>query len=200
MSKLLAAALAARAIWAVAKENQRILRCRVRVGAGTLVALAACLLAVPASLGAQVAAPAADSAVTVVLVRHAERLDDSPNSPLNDIGRARVERLRTLLADVDFTHVHSTNLTRTLDTARPIAGDDGVELTLYGAGELDELAVAIRATPGRHLVSGHSNTTPRLAEALGGESHGPIDHMEYDRLYIIVIQPGRPAVTTLLRF
>lgn len=181
--------------------RSRIPRCRVRLAANTLAAFAACLaaVAVPFRLGAQVAVPA-DDAVTVFLVRHAERLDDSPNSPLNDVGRARVERLRTLLADVDFTHVHSTNLTRTLGTARPIAEDDGVELIIYSPGELEQLAETIRATPGRHLVSGHSNTTPRLAEALGGDPHGPIDHMEYDRLYIIVIQPGRPAVTTLLRF
>ncbi len=182
--------------------RSRIPQCRGRVNLSALIALAACLAAVgaPIRLDAQVAAPAADEAVTVFLVRHAERLDDSPNSPLNDVGRERVARLRTLLADVDFTHIHSTNLTRTLDTARPIAEDDGVELTLYSAGELEQLAETIRATPGRHLVSGHSNTTPRLAEALGGDPHGPIDHMEYDRLYIIVIQPGRPAVTTLLRF
>lgn len=182
--------------------RSRIPRFRRRADASALVAFAACLAAVGAPIGldAQVAAPAADEAVTVFLVRHAERLDDSPNSPLNDVGRERVERLRTLLADVDFTHIHSTNLTRTLDTARPIAEDDGVELTIYSPGELEELAATIRAIPGRHLVSGHSNTTPRLAEALGGEPHGPIDHMEYDRLYIIVIQPGQPAVTTLLRF
>ena len=182
--------------------RSRIPLCRVRADASALVAFAACLSAVaaPIRLGAQVVVPADDEAVTVFLVRHAERLDDSPNSPLNDVGRERVERLRTLLADVDFTHVHSTNLTRTLDTARPIAEDDGVELIIYSPGELEQLAETIRATPGRHLVSGHSNTTPRLAEALGGDPHGLIDHMEYDRLYIIVIQPGRPAVTTLLRF
>jgi len=182
--------------------RSRIPRCRVHADASALVAFAVCLAAVaaPSGLGAQVAVPADDEAVTVFLVRHAERLDDSPNSPLNDVGRERVERLRTLLADVDFTHVHSTNLTRTLDTARPIAEDDGVEFIIYSPGELDQLAETIRATPGRHLVSGHSNTTPPLAEALGGDPHGPIDHMEYDRLYIIVIQPGRPAVTTLLRF
>lgn len=184
MSKLLAAVLGAGMIWAAAQENP----------AATHISADDILVA------AQVAAPVAVDAVTVVLVRHAERLDDSPNSPLNDLGRERVERLRTLLADVDFTHVHSTNLTRTLDTARPIAEDDGVELILYSPGELEQLAETIRATPGRHLVSGHSNTTPRLAEALGGDPHGPIDHMEYDRLYIIVIQPGRAAVTTLLRF
>ncbi len=182
--------------------RSRIPRCRGRVDVSALVVLAACVAAVaaPFPLGAQIATLVADDAVTVFLVRHAERLDDSPNSPLNDVGRERVERLRAIVADVDFTHVHSTNLTRTLDTAGPIAEDDGVEIAIYSPGELAELAETIRATPGRHLVSGHSNTTPQLAEALGGEPHGPIDLMEYDRLYIIVIQPGQPAVTTLLRF
>lgn len=165
----------------------------------TLVLLA-CLTAPGVVCPRPVAAQDVEDAVTVVLVRHAERLDDSPDSPLNDIGRERVERLRALVADVDFTHVHSTNLTRTRDTALPIAEDDGRELIFYSPGELEELAQRIRATPGRHLVSGHSNTTPRLVTALGGDDHGPIDDMEYDRLYIIVIQPGQPAVTTLLRF
>ena len=154
----------------------------------------------PSPVASPTAAQNADDAVVVFLVRHAEKVDDSADSPLSDIGRERVQKLRAMLADVDFTHVHSTNLTRTRDTARPIAEDDGVELALYSPGELEELAETMRATPGRHLVSGHSNTTPRLAEALGAEDHGPIDDMEYDRLYIIVIQPGQPAVTTLLRF
>ena len=164
--------------------RSRIPRCPVRAGVRAFVTLAACLAAVaaPFRLGAQVAPQASGDAVTVVLVRHAERLDDSGDSPLNDVGQERVERLRTLLADVDFTHVHSTNLTRTRDTASPIAEDDGVELIFYSPGELEQLAETIRATPGRHLVSGHSNTTPQLAEALGGAAHGPIDEMEYDRL------------------
>ena len=165
-----------------------------------LAALVACLVATEVARPAPVAAQASDGSVVVFLVRHAEKVDDSADSPLNDVGHERVERLRALLADVDFTHVHSTNLTRTRDTARPIAEDDGVELTLYSPGELEELAQTIRATPGRHLVSGHSNTTPSMAEALGADGHGPIDDMEYDRLYIIVIRPGQPAVTTLLRF
>lgn len=183
-------------------NRSRFPRSAARLGAGVLVFLAACawVCAPPVSLAAQLPAQATDDAVVVFLVRHAERLDDSGDSPLNDVGRERVERLRTMLADVDFTHVHSTNLTRTRDTARPIAEDDGVELSFYSPGELEALARTIRATPGRHLVSGHSNTTPGMAEALGGDGHGPIDHMEYDRLYIIVIRPGQPAVTTLLRF
>ena len=165
-----------------------------------LAALVTFLVATEVARPAPAAAQASDGSVVVFLVRHAEKVDDSADSPLNEVGHERVERLRALLADVNFTHVHSTDLTRTRDTARPIAQDDGVELSLYSPGELEGLAQAIRATPGRHLVSGHSNTTPRLAEALGGEDHGPIDDAEYDRLYIIVIQPGQAAVTTLLRF
>jgi len=53
--------------------------------------------------------------------------------------------------------------------------------------------------PGRHLVLGHSNTTPQLVEALGGEPGAPIEEMEYDRLYIVTLMDGRTS-TVLLRF
>ncbi len=137
----------------------------------------------------------------VYLVRHAEKANDGTDDPpLAIAGRIRVQTLKALLADVGLTHVHTTDWKRTRDTARPFAEEAGVELALYDPRELETLAAGIIATPGRHLVAGHSNTTPRLVAALGGESGGEIDELEYDRLYILVIEPGGSTVTTLLRF
>ena len=142
-----------------------------------------------------------DGPVVVYLVRHAEKADDGTNDPpLAIAGRIRVQTLKALLADVDLTHVHTTDWTRTRDTARPFAQDAGVELAIYDPRELETLAADIKATPGRHLVAGHSNTTPQLVAALGGDPLGPIDELEYDRLYVLVIQPGGATVTTVLRF
>lgn len=145
--------------------------------------------------------PEAREPVVVYLVRHAERADDGTSDPpLAIAGRIRVQTLKALLADVDLTHVHSTDWQRTRDTARPFAEEAGVELLLYDPRELETLAAEIKATSGRHLVAGHSNTTPRLVAALGGEPLGPIDELEYDRLYILVIQPEGATVTSVLRF
>ena len=53
---------------------------------------------------------------------------------------------------------------------------------------------------GRVLITGHSNTTPALVDFLGGDSVSAIHEAEYDRLYIVVIGPGRVATSVLLRF
>ena len=142
-----------------------------------------------------------DGPVVVYLVRHAEKAEDGTDDPpLALAGQIRVQVLRQLLADANLTHVYTTDLKRTRDTARPFAEALGTEATIYDPRRLDVLAETIRATPGTHLVSGHSNTTPVLVEALGGDPFGAIDELEYDRLYIVVIHPDQPPVTTLLRF
>ena len=173
------------------------------------LAPAASLLTPSAALGAPSATfqmppgPGAteDPAVVVYLVRHAEKADDGTDDPpLALHGQIRVQTLLALLADVDLTHVHTTDLKRTRDTARPFAQRAQLEANIYDPRGLESLATDIIAAPGRHFVSGHSNTTPALVAALGGDPSDPIDEMEYDRLYIVVIQPGQPPLTTLLRF
>lgn len=163
----------------------------------------AAALAVPASTFQEPADPDPEHQETVVvyLVRHAEKADDrTDDPPLAIAGRIRVQTLKALLSDVDLNHVRTTDWKRTRDTARPFAEEAGFEFTIYDPRELENVAGEIMAEPGRHLVVGHSNTTPQLVAALGGDPAGAINDLEYDRLYILVIQPGRPTVTTLLRY
>ncbi len=140
--------------------------------------------------------------VVVYLVRHAEmaNFDGTDDPPLTLAGAIRAQVLRDLLEDAGLTHVYSTDWKRTRDTARPFAEALGVEPTIYDPSRLEVLAVALRRTPGTHFVVGHSNTTPALVAALGGNPFDAIDELEYDRLYILVIHPGQAPVTMLLRF
>jgi len=161
------------------------------------------VVGIPLPVAAQAEAEPAALAETVVvyLVRHAEKADDgTPDPPLSVAGQIRVQTLRAILADASLTRVHSTNLERTRETARPIAEDAGVDVSFYEPGDLEAFAHEVQESGGIHLVSGHSNTTPALVSALGGDPHGPIDELEYDRLYILVITADGPVVTTLLRF
>ena len=161
-------------------------------------------LAAEASQSAQ--APAEDShassePVVVYLVRHAEKADDGTNDPpLSLAGQIRVRVLQDLLADARLTHVHTTDWRRTRDTAEPIAESAGLDVAVYDPRGLDSLARSIRSMPGRHLVVGHSNTTPTLVAALGADPFGAIHEMEYNRLYIVTIPPGAPPAVSLLRF
>lgn len=174
----------------------------------TVLALALVLAPSPASAvptpgvqGAPADAPAESGPIVVYLVRHAEKADDGTDDPpLTVAGQIRVRILTTLLTDVDLRQVYTTDWRRTQDTARPIAEAAGVEPSVYDPGDLAALAAAIRSTPGEHFVAGHSNTTPELVKALGGDPGEPIHELEYDRLYIVTIPPGSAPLTTLLRF
>lgn len=170
-----------------------------RMLGGLLVALAGL---VPFSAAAQEAGE--DGAPTVIyLVRHAERATDHPSDPtLSPEGEARAMELARLLADAPLDRVFSTDFRRTRLTAAPVTDRHGLSVEVYdprGEG-LQAFAGLLRTTPGHLLVVGHSNTTPELVQALGGDPVSPIGEMEYDRIYLVVVDRQGRVTSTLLRF
>ena len=67
-------------------------------------------------------------------------------------------------------------------------------------GDLEDFAGHLKMMSGRIVVSGHSNTTPGLVRALGGDPGEPINESEYDRLYVLVLLPGGGVETVLIRY
>jgi phosphohistidine phosphatase SixA len=137
------------------------------------------------------------SAQTVVfLVRHAEKqAGDDP--ALTAAGVERVAALSAALADAGVQHVHSSDFARTRMTAAALPSQP----RLYDPRKLDVLVAHLRATPGRHLVVGHSNTTPEVVRLLGGQPGTPIvEETEYDRLYVVTLGAGGAVSTVLLRY
>ncbi|MEJ2538451.1 MAG: histidine phosphatase family protein [Gemmatimonadota bacterium] len=144
-----------------------------------------------------------ESTTTVYLVRHAERAQDDPSDPtLTPGGTERSALLARMLRDVPLTSVFSSDYRRTRLTAGPVAREHHLEIQLYDPRDegLEALADRLRTTPGHHLVVGHSNTTPTLVEALGGDPRGGIAEDEYDRLYVVVLAGSAPPSSSLLRF
>ena len=148
----------------------------------------------------------------IFLVRHAERADDGPGDPqvamdrqmaqdppLSEAGRLRSSLLAELVRDAGITRIHSTDYRRTRETADPTSDATGVEVAIYDPSDLDAFAEDLRSSPGRHLVVGHSNTTPELVAALGGDPGLPMESLEYDRLYVVTLEETG-ASTILLRF
>ncbi len=153
------------------------------------------------AFGSLPTAIAAQSDATVVyLVRHAERAEDGTSDPpISQAGQQRSELIATLLRDAGITHIHTTDLKRTRSTGAPTSESTGLAMAIYDAQDLGGFADRLRETPGRHLVLGHSNTNPQLAEALGGDPSTPIEEMEYDRLYVLTLTSTGTS-TVLLRF
>lgn len=145
-------------------------------------------------------------ATVVYLLRHAETVpppyaETPPNPPLRDVGQARAKHLARMLAHAGVTHVWSSDYRRTQETAAPLGERLGLTVASYNPRALPDVAAMLRATMGRHVVVGHSNTTPQLVQHLGGDPGTPIaDAWEFDRLYIVTLGPGAQATTIQLRY
>lgn len=139
--------------------------------------------------------------LVVFLVRHAEKTDDGKDPDLSEEGKKRAQDLAAVLSSADIGHVHSTDFIRTRDTAAAVAGTAGVEVEKYDPKDLAGFAKKLKETGGRHLVVGHSNTTPELAKLLGGDAGTEIDEKgEYDRLYIVTIGKDGTVNSVLMRY
>ena len=138
---------------------------------------------------------------TVFLVRHAEKTAEKNDPGLTEAGKARAVALADRLDGEGITHIHSSDYIRTRDTAAPLANRLGLEVEIYNPRDLPGIAAKLKATPGRHLVVGHSNTTGELTELLGGDGGTPIvEATEYDRLYIVTTADGEPVKSYLTRY
>lgn len=129
--------------------------------------------------------PAASSGFTVYLARHAEK--EAGNDPVLTIeGQARAEALADALEGAGIETIWSTDYRRTQATAAPLAQRLRSEVQTYDPSDLRTFAEELQGAGRTALVIGHSNTTPDLAAALGGEPGPPIDEpTEYDRLYVL---------------
>ena len=140
-------------------------------------------------------------ALVVFLVRHAEKVDGSRDAALTEAGQARAQTLAHVLRSADLTSIYSSDFVRTRATAAPVAACTGLGVQIYDPRDLPGLIARLRRSGGRHLVVGHSNTTPNVVGLLGGDPGPPIDETsEYDRLYVVTVGAGGSASTALIRF
>ena len=139
--------------------------------------------------------------LVVFLVRHGEKADLSRDPDLSAAGRERATALARVLRSAEIEYVHSSDFIRTRETAAPTAAEYGLEVELYDHRNLPTLVEKLRRTGGRHLVVGHSTTTPSMADLLGGKSGSAINEKgEFDRLYIISIGSDGSASSVMMRY
>ena len=136
---------------------------------------------------------------TVILVRHADRTGDEDR--LSPAGENRVQELQRVLDEVKIDAIYSTDYLRTRATVAPLASASNLQIQLYDSDDLTPFANRIlKEHRGETiLVSGHSNTTPQLINALGVEPTLPdLSSVAYDRLFIVTLMQGAsPRLLTL---
>lgn len=153
-------------------------------------------------------AQAADTPPALVLVvRHAEKVDNSDDPALSAIGTARANALAEALSDARVAHVIVTQRQRTRLTAAPLMAARGLEPEVVPFGRdmaehVRNVAAAVRRQSGKVvLVVGHSNTVPMIVHALGGPRAPDLCDARYAGLFAVVPgAAGAPAGVVVSSF
>jgi len=152
----------------------------------------------------------ADSAFgqsAIFLVRHAEKATEANEAsvPLSAAGRARAERLATVLSSAGVTGIYATETDRARQTAEPLARARKLEIRAYAPRDAEGKSaprlvvdrIKKDAPAGTVLIVGHSNTVPEILAALGHTEKVEIPSFQFDDLFLVVPKEG--AAPTVLR-
>lgn len=141
---------------------------------------------------------------TFILVRHAEKASDGTSDPaLTEVGMARAEYILSLFQQANITAIYSTDYKRTKLTVAPIAEAKSIEVTIYDPGELEDFSHILLKdnSGGTVIISGHSNTTPALANLLlAEEKFKQFEDDDYANLLIITTSGNSRAKLLHLRY
>lgn len=123
-----------------------------------------------------------------ILFRHGEKQKGDDPSLTND-GVRRAEKLSEILKGTKNLNIYSSDFKRTRETVQPLLDRTGEELFIYDARKIDDFSTQILSnSDGINIVSGHSNTTPELANKLCKCSAFPsIDETQYSNIYVVVL-------------
>jgi 2,3-bisphosphoglycerate-dependent phosphoglycerate mutase len=142
----------------------------------------------------------------IILVRHAEKAeletDGNPDPELSEAGKQRAERFKQVIGRYRPGAVYSTDYRRTRETAEPIAEKRKKQVQVYDARQPKELIDRILASDiKRHVIVGHSNTVPGLANLLlGKDLFRNLEESEYSVIWLIRLKNGRVTEARLLDY
>ncbi|HEX6278947.1 MAG TPA: phosphoglycerate mutase family protein [Pyrinomonadaceae bacterium] len=161
-----------------------------------------CLLLIAVILGIGAYAVSAQDK-TIILIRHAEKADASSQDPeLSAEGKQRAERLVKVAGKYKPGGFYSTNFKRTRDTLAPLAAKRKKSVEIYDARKpADLLDTIMKSRYKRHIVSGHSNTIPGLANLITKKDvFKNLDEPEYGVMWVIRIKDGQVRKTEVIPF
>ena len=128
-------------------------------------------------------------------IRHAEKERSNPkdnNPELNREGKLRALNWAYFFKEIPLEAIYSTNYIRTISTAQPIADDKNLPIIIYNPNELN-IKTFMKENQGKLiLVVGHSNTTPKLVNAiLGDQKFEQMQDNDNSSLFIVRESKGK---------
>jgi phosphohistidine phosphatase SixA len=147
-------------------------------------------------------ASAAYAQRAVFLVRHADRLDESEDTPLSKAGEARAQLLATLLKDSSISAIYTSQWQRTIKTAEPVASALKIKPVSLPVADREGLFRRLQ-TENRDdvvLIVGHDRSVPALLKMFGHPEAITIAPAEYDNLFVLVPKDTGPPMVLRLRY
>lgn len=143
----------------------------------------------------------AQEVTTYYFIRHAEKQRQNPddkNPSLTFNGYKRADNWKTVLSNVKFQAVYSTNYNRTKETAKPTADANGLPILVYDPAKMYSESFQFNTKGKNVLVVGHSNTTPAFVNKILGKNVYPqIDDKNNANLYIVTIIDGKASASLI---
>ena len=142
------------------------------------------------------------SSQTVIVVRHGEKLDSTPDTVLSPPGEARASRLANMLAAAKISAIYTTQFKRSILQAAPTAKRYALTPVIVAANEIDTLITKIRthAKDDVVLVVGHSNTVPEILTRLGHPEMVRVGEYDFDNLFVVTLQQGGTPTLVHLKY
>jgi broad specificity phosphatase PhoE len=148
------------------------------------------------------AAPFAAAQQAVIVVRHAEKADQTPDTALSPKGRARAKALAELLRGAGVTNIITSEFLRSRETAAPLAKALGLTPEQVSARDLPALVARLHALDPASIVVvvGHSNTIPPMLSVLGWPNTLDLHDGDYDDVFVLAPHPGERASMVRLKY
>lgn len=137
-----------------------------------------------------------------ILVRHAEKKDDSKDPELSEKGNLRAEKLNELFADVKIDKLYATPYKRTEKTIAFVANNTSLEIEKYSPNDLSFSTNLLENNLGKTvLIAGHSNTIPNLVNSLIGENkYKQLEENEFGKIWILTFSDKNLVDCILLNY
>jgi broad specificity phosphatase PhoE len=129
-----------------------------------------------------------NNTTTYYFIRHAEKVDNSKNPDLSEIGLERAKLWNEIFSEINIDTIYSTDFKRTLQTITPIANSRKVIIINYDPKTIDIESFKKNTLGNKVLVVGHSNTIPNFVnQIINKKIYNDMDDVTFGNLYIVTL-------------
>ncbi len=135
---------------------------------------------------------------TIILVRHAERLNDTDTTSISEVGIQRAQALAHVVSAAGVSKIYVSEKVRTQQTAATTAIALSITPIQITANDIDRYVDSVKAHRGDViLIVGHSDTVPKIIGKLGISPPPTIPRTGFDHLFVVTLFRFRATMVHL---